>query len=447
MTPARLPLRIRVAAAFALATAVALTGLGMFLHVRVASTLEAQAVGGVAARLDALQRLPEDARASAVEDLTGEAFAQVLDREGAVVATSPQLRDPLLTPGRLPAVGATTQVEADVFLTIEGESAPALMRALGEEGQVLVVGTSSEDVAEALANLRAQLLVGGPLALLLATALGYVVAGAALRPMERMRARASTISADSSGDRLPLPAVRDEVHRLGRTLNDMLDRLDAGLRRERRFVAEASHELRTPLAVLRTELDLLASRERSPEETRVALASMGEEVDRLALLVHHLLLLASADDAGLRLDRTTFDVTGLLSEVAARFAPSSEDRAVVVAPSPWVEVTADRRRLDQVLSNLVDNAIRHGEGTVSLAAAREPAGVAVTVSDEGGTALDDELFERFRQGSGSRAGGRGLGLALVSTIVSEHGGTVVAEVRDGRTEVRILLPREPAVSG
>ena len=440
MTSVRLPLRVRVAAAFALATALALGGLGVFLHVRVASTLEDQAVEGVDARLDALQRLPADARTAAVEDLTGESFAQVLDRDGDVVASSPQHRGPLLTPDQLPAPGATTQVEADVFLTTEDVSTPAVMRAVGEPDQVLVVGTSTEDVEEALEELRTQLLVGGPLALLVATLLGYVVAGAAMRPMERMRARAATISAASSGDRLPLPDVRDELHRLGTTLNDMLDRLDAGLRRERQFVAEASHELRTPLAVLRTELDLLASRERSPGEIRAALASMGEEVDRLGLLVDHLLLLATSDDARLRLDRTTFDVGTLLAEVASRFGPAADGRDVVVAPGPRIEVTADRRRLDQVLSNLVDNALRHGVGTVTLATAREQSVVVVTVSDEGGVALDDELFERFRQGTGSRAGGRGLGLALVSTIVAEHGGSVTAIAREGVTEVRIELP-------
>jgi signal transduction histidine kinase len=440
MMTVRLPLRVRVAAAFALATALALGGLGVFLHVRVASTLEEQTVDGVAARLDALQRLPVDARTVAVEELTGESFAQVLDRDGDVVASSPQLRDPLLTPDQLPAPGATTQVEADVFLTTEGEPTPAVMGAVGEPDQVLVVGTSSEDVEEALEELRTQLLVGGPLALLMASVLGYVVAGAALRPMERMRARAATISAASFGDRLPVPDVRDEVHRLGTTLNDMLDRLDAGLRRERQFVAEASHELRTPLAVLRTELDLLASRARSPGEIRAALASMGEEVDRLGLLVDHLLLLATSDDARLRLDRTTFDVGTLLAEVASRFGPAADERDVVVTPGPRIEVTADRRRLDQVLSNLVDNALRHGVGTVTLATAREQSVVLLTVSDEGGTALGAELFERFRQGAGSRAGGRGLGLALVSTIVAEHGGSVTAVAHEGVTEVRIELP-------
>ena len=440
MTRGRLPLRVRVAAAFALATAVALGGLGVFLHVRVAATLEDQLVAGVAARLDALQRLPADARAAAVEDLTGEAFAQLLDRDGAVVASSPQLMDPLLTTDQLPAAGATTQVEADLLLTTEDEPEPAVMRAVGEPDQVLVVGVSAEDVGDALDELRTQLLVGGPLALLVAALLGYVVAGSALRPMERMRARAATISAASSGDRLPVPDVRDEVHRLGTTLNDMLDRLDAGLRRERQFVAEASHELRTPLTVLRTELDLLASRDRSSAEIRTALASMGEEVDRLGLLVDHLLLLATSDDARLRLDRSTFDVSALLAEVADRFATAADGRDVVVTPGPAVQVTADRRRLDQVLSNLVDNALRHGEGTVTLDATHDASVVALTVSDEGGASLDAELFERFRQGTGSRAGGRGLGLALVSTIVTEHGGSVTALAPNGVTQIRIELP-------
>ncbi len=440
MTHGRLPLRVRVAAAFALATAVALGGLGVFLHVRVSSTLEDQVVEGVAARLDALQRLPPDARTAAIEDLTGAAFAQLLDRDGAVVTSSPEVRDALLPPGRLPAPGVTTQLEAELVLTTEREPEPAVMLAVGEPDQVLVVGTSAENVEDALDGLRTQLLVGGPLALLVATLLGYVVAASAVRPMERMRARAATISAASSGDRLPLPDVRDEVHRLGTTLNDMLDRLDAGLRRERQFVAEASHELRTPLTVLRTELDLLASRERSPAEIRTALTSMGEEVDRLGLLVDHLLLLATSDDARLRLDRTTFDVITLLGEVADRFATAADGRDVVVHPGAPIEVTADRRRLDQVLSNLVDNALRHGEGVVTLTAARAESVVALTVTDQGGVALDAELFERFRQGPGSRAGGRGLGLALVSTIMGEHGGSVAAAAVDGLTQVRIELP-------
>ena len=440
MTRVRLPLRVRVATTFALATAVALGGLGVFLHVRVTSTLEDQVVEGVAARLDALQRLPADARTAAIEDLTGVAFAQVLDRDGTVVVSSPEVRDALLSPGRLPAPGVTKLLEVQLFLTTEGESEPVVMRAVGEADQVLVVGTSAENVEDAIDGLRTQLLVGGPLALLVAILLGYVVAGSAVRPMERMRARAATISAASSGDRLPVPGVRDEVHRLGTTLNDMLDRLDAGLRRERQFVAEASHELRTPLTVLRTELDLLASRERSPAEIRTALTSMGEEVDRLALLVDHLLLLATSDDARLRLDRTTFDVTTLLTEVADRFATVADGRDIAVTPGPPIEVTADRRRLDQVLSNLVDNGLRHGEGEITLAAGREASVVTLTVSDQGGTALDDELFERFRQGTGSRAGGRGLGLALVTTIVGEHGGSVAAAAVDGLTQVRVELP-------
>ena len=130
----------------------------------------------------------------------------------------------------------------------------------------LVVGTSREDADEALAALRNQLLIAGPLALAVAGGLGYLVAGAGLRPIERMRARAATISARTAGERLPVPAADDELRRLALTLNAMIERLDDGLQRERRFVAEASHDLRTPLALMLTEVELALAQPRTPEE-------------------------------------------------------------------------------------------------------------------------------------------------------------------------------------
>src|SRR5207302_1579771 len=115
---------------------------------------------------------------------------------------------------------------------------------------VLVVGATRENRAEALRSLRTELLVAGPFALVLATALGYLLAGAGLRAVEAMRRRAAAISADRPGERLPVPPTGDELERLGTTLNGMLARLESALERERGFVAEAGHELRTPLALL-----------------------------------------------------------------------------------------------------------------------------------------------------------------------------------------------------
>ena len=124
------------------------------------------------------------------------------------------------------------------------------------------------DREEALAGLAGAFLIGGPIALLLASGLGYLLAGRALAPVEAMRRRAAEITLERSGERLPLPRADDEIHDLGATLNTMLDRIEASLERERVFVADASHELRTPLAILRTELELAERQRRSPEELR-----------------------------------------------------------------------------------------------------------------------------------------------------------------------------------
>lgn len=440
----RLPLRLRVALAFAVTTALALVALGVFLHLRVGATLESQLTDGVSAQLDALERLPAAQQAAAVRELSGAYFAQVLGPRGEVVASSPQLEEAVLAPSDVPSPGATATLRPDVFLASEGERTPAIVEVRSGDRQSLLLGESAEDVQDALEGVTTQLLLGGPLALLLASGLGYVVAGAALRPMERMRAHAATISARSSGDRLPLPDVHDEVHRLGSTLNDMLDRLDEALRRQRQFVAEASHELRTPLALLRAELDLAASRPRSPAEQAAFLASATEEVDRLSVLVDQLLLLAQADEGRLALDLAPFAVHDLLDQVARRFVRAAEGRTVSVTRGPSVEVMADRGRLDQAVSNLVDNAVRHGEGDITLAAVREGARVLITVTDQGGSRLAEELLERFRRGEGSRAGGRGLGLSLVRSIVSEHGGTVHLEGGSTVTTVTLDLPAVPA---
>ncbi len=229
-----------------------------------------------------------------------------------------------------------------------------------------------------------------------------------------MRRRAAEVSGDDPGARLPLPEANDEIRRLGTTLNEMLDRLEEGIERERRFTADASHELRTPLALLETELELALRRPRSPEELRAALRSAAEEVDRLRRLADDLLVLAQLDGGRVPLRREPIAAEDLLETVARRFAARAAEhgRSLDVDGSN-VRLEGDRLRLEQALGNLVDNALRHGAGAVRLEASSADGTVEFRVSDEGTGFPHDFLphaFERFSRPDSARSGGSaGLG--------------------------------------
>jgi signal transduction histidine kinase len=294
----------------------------------------------------------------------------------------------------------------------------------------LVVGASREDADEALAALRYQLLIAGPLALALAGGLGYVVAGAGLRPIERMRARAATISARRAGERLPIPAADDELQRLAVTLNAMVGRLDDGLQRERRFVAEASHDLRTPLALMLTEVELALARPRTPGELTQALHSVNDEVRRLIALAEDLLERAGAEEAGMPIEAHPVDLVALARRVGDRFTAGAGDRCISITGSRKAEVEGDVAHLDRALSNLVDNALRHGRGDIEIDIRTTLQGAELTVTDQGAG---------FAIHSASPAAPDGLGLTIVREIVRAHGGTVEVQHANGRTSVRVEL--------
>jgi heavy metal sensor kinase len=456
----RISLSLKLTLAFALAMAVLLAATGVFLYVRLQGTLDAQIDQSLRARADdvaALVRRTDSGLTSSDDHLVerGESIAQVIGPDGAVRDATPPLGTrPLLAPDELArARRETVVVERERVPGLDDERFRLLATPVtgGAETVVVVSGATLDDRDEALAGLRTQLLVGGPVALLLASLAGYLLAAAALRPVEAMRRRADEISSSTAGRRLPVPDADDEVARLARTLNEMLERLEAGLERERRFVADASHELRTPLSLLKTELELAVRRERSADELRDAIASAAEETDRLVRLANDLLLLAGADEGRLKLGTERVLVRPLLEGVAGRFAPraAAEKRAVEVDAAADLAVVADRLRLEQALDNLVDNALRHGAGTVRLEAAHRNGSVELRVHDEGKgfpPAYLPHAFERFSRADESRGGGggAGLGLALVDAIVRAHGGSASVDgVRGRGATVLVVLPVKP----
>ena len=424
-----LPIRIRLTLVFSLAMVIVLVGAMTFAYVRVGNDLARgldQELRGRAQDLSALVRNGGSLRSTNGRLIeTGETFAQLVAPDGRVVDASHALGTAsLLTREQL----ARARV-GPMFLdrrAVPGLNEPARMLAVPLGSRVLVAGTTRENRAETLNSLRDAFLIGGPVALLLAALAGYALAGSALWPIEAMRRRAAEISTTSLDERLPVAETRDEVSRLGETLNEMLARIEDGVLRERRFVADASHQLRTPLALLTTELELARRRDRSPEDLRAALDSAAESTARLSRLADNLLLLARADEDTVPLKVEATDLADLAHEVGERFG-------INVRAEPLV-VTADPLRLEQALTNMVDNALRYGAGDVTLTATRRNGTAELHVLDEGRgfpAEFAPYAFGRFSRADSSGAGGSGLGLAIVETIARAHGSEAHAENRPG----------------
>ena len=398
-------------------------------------------------------RLREDGKPEAQGEFAEEglSYVQVLDVRGRVLDGAPPLEGTVLSEGEVArARSAPILLERDSVPPPDGDESRLLARPVEAEGQPLIVvsGASLEERGDSLENLGTLLLIGGPLSLLLASGAGYGVAAAALRPVESMRVRAGGVSESDLSQRLPVPPTRDEISRLGETLNAMLSRLESAFARERGFVSDASHELRTPLAILRAELELALRRGRSTEELEAAIRSALEETDRLTRLADDLLLLARSDEGRLSVARERVAVNALLGTVSERFAARARGsgRAIEADAPADLTLVGDPVRLEQAVSSLVDNALRHSRGTIRLSAHADGDFTELHVTDEGpGFSPDmvDRAFERFsRADPGRTGGGTGLGLAIVQAIAHAHGGTAHVGGRDGGADVWLSLPAD-----
>jgi two-component system, OmpR family, sensor kinase len=434
--------------------ALVLGATGVFVYLRFSAELDATINSGLRSRASDVAALVREADSGLGEGprrlvAPTESFAEVLDADGRVSDSSSAVgASDLLSPAEL-----RRALRAPIFLNrgslpgLQDESRllAVPVDAKGKGGRVVVVGTSTAARSDSLADLLQLLLVGGPVALLLASLAAYGVAAAALHPVEAMRTRAAEVSTAHPGQRLPVPPTRDEVARLGTTLNEMLERLGEAFEHERAFVADASHELRTPLAILRTELELALAAGRSPEELRAALASAAEETDRLTQLSEDLLTIAQTERGELPLRLAPTDLAEILGGVERRFCRRAEEAGRSIEAGPVaLELDADRLRLDQAVASMVDNALRYGAGRIDLEARVEGGAIEIHVLDRGQGFPEeflDRAFERFSRGSSNRDGGSGLGLAIVRTVARAHGGEAQAANRaGGGADVWLTLP-------
>src|SRR3954471_18273069 len=446
---AGLPLRIKLTLAFTGVMAILLAAASIALSLLVARNLDSTIDDGLAARAgDAAALMHGGVRNGRLND-SGETFAQVLSPQGQVLDATPAAgQAPVLTPAETTRAARRPVILERGGVKRESEGLRLLARPADTRGRrlVIVVGEGLAQRERALDALKALLAVGGPLALLIASVVGYALAAAALRPVERMRRHAAAVTASGTSERLPVPPAHDEIGRLAKTLNEMLARLDVAFKRERAFVSDASHELRTPLSILRTELELALRGEHTRAELEAALQSAAEEAERLSSLAEDLLVIARSDQGRLPGRPEPLDAGVVLQRVAGRFQTRAraEGRPLAADPSPGVELRADPARLEQALANLVDNALTYGDGTVALSARRVNGSVELHVCDQGPGFPPEFLpraFERFTRADEARTrGGTGLGLAIAAAIAGAHGGSAHASNREAGADVWIQLP-------
>lgn len=416
--------------------------------------IEGSARDAAIARAETLGALVD---AGALEDplpgLDSDLFAQVLDSSGRVVASDraisgiPAVASISVSPGE-----RVVRTMDDILEDYEDEAGgledqgPYAVVALGvtlpDGPGAVLVAASLEDAAQARNAILPLLGFGLPLLLVLVGITVWVLTGRALRPVERMSAEAGRISALALDRRLPLPAARDELHRLAATLNDMLERLEDASIRQRRFVADASHELKSPLATMRTMVDV-AMRDGRLDDDLVE--DLSAEIVRMQSLVADLLLLAQHDESP---PQSPFEEVDL-DQVVLAIAGSVVRRGITldtsgVAPA---RVMAEEGRLSRLIRNLVENALRHAGSRVWVEVSERDGAAVVAVSDDGPGVPASEaerIFERFVRLDESRArdtGGAGLGLAVARTIAGEFGGAIdLIDSRHGGATFELRLP-------
>jgi two-component system, OmpR family, sensor kinase len=444
----RLPLRVRVTLASAVSMALILGALSFFVYTRLEAELVRAADAGLRARAEAVASVTgrHDSAGFDAPDSAAGGFTQILTPAGRLEMSSGPWAPAL-------SAAALRAIREGKFVSLPAARGRPALRAFVlpvTEGHHLfvVVGSSMAQVSRTLASLRLLLIAAGPAALAVACLAAWLLAGAALRPMERMRREADAISVSGPGRRLPVPGANDEVARLGRTLNSLLGRLQDAADREQRLLDDASHELRTPLSILKAELDLTLSREREPEELEAALRSASEETDRLARLAEDLLVLSRARASGLRIHRTSASLRDLLDRACAAHQARASARGTRIEwLAPAVRIQVDPMRLRQALDNLLDNAIRHGPeaGGLIRVEAVVSGEVATVVTENSGPGFAGVVlpraFEPFVRGgyNGVPEHGAGLGLAIVQAIAQVHGGTATAENVPGGARVTMTL--------
>ncbi|MEK7688732.1 MAG: ATP-binding protein [Deltaproteobacteria bacterium] len=324
---------------------------------------------------------------------------------------------------------------------------------LMENGQlisILQVGAPLQESTAALNALFYILIFGIPLAVILASGVGWFLAKKALSPVDMVTGLARKIEAGSLNERLDVSGPKDELGRLAKTFNDMIARLELSFKQMKQFTADASHELKTPLTVLKGEMEIALKTEKTVEGFREVIKSSLEEIDRMSALVKSLLNLAKLDSR-VRLPNDNIKLNVIVEERFNQTMPLAKDKGIdmVMAKKESVIIMGDKIGIGQLLFNLIYNAIKYTskDGRIEISLEQSDNWAIIKVIDTGiGIAEEDlpHIFDRFYRVDKARttgAGGVGLGLSICKEIAEAHGGKIEVESEAGKGSVfKVYLP-------
>jgi two-component system OmpR family sensor kinase len=456
------PIRVRLAILFAVATALVVSGGGaLFIHelgVGLRTTTESLLRNRVTSYLQQISNHPGAIGFSQPGGGENGALSQdglvlqIAEANGRLLAsTSSAGVQPLLTKTDLrqalhhPVYVEKRLADSDSPTLLLGTAIPS------KPGEIIVVGASLATLSSAVEDVTQAFVIGGPIAVALAAVAAWLIAGAALEPVEQMRRETADISAHDTNSRINDPGTHDEIAALASTINALLTRLQASLSHQRGFVSIAGHELRTPLAILHTELELANRPGRSRDELARAISSALEETARIEHLAEDLLVLARGEE-GAELVRPVRQKVWPILASAASASQAAAD-AVQVRLEIDVEealvALVDQDRMRQVVDNLVDNALRYAppQSAIEIRAFAENSTLVVEVIDSGPGFPPEFIpyaFDRFVRPDDARArrdGGTGLGLAIVKTIVeAQHGSVFAGNRHPSGALLRVAIP-------
>jgi signal transduction histidine kinase len=420
--------------------------------IRTSASLRADEIQASLGTEDLASPGPQDCDDLVLEE--DEEFVQILDLRGDVLCESRNLTTALvhdpealegITPGDPRRLGISFEKEGsgediDPFLAV------AAQRSVGDQTITIVIGQALEPVRESTRIVVGLFVIGIPILLAVVGFVTWRVVGRSLAPVEAIRSEVETISTEELNRRVPVPASQDEISRLAITMNQMLERLEEGQLRQRRFVSDASHELRSPVASIRQHSEVALAHPGHASAEELARVVLDEDL-RMQRLVEDLLLLARMDEHRADARKVMLDLDDVVFEEVVRVRNLTQ-KSIDASGVSAGRVLGDRKQLTRLTGNILDNAVRHARTSVSVVLTEKDHEVIFQVDDDGSGILpgaEERIFERFVRLQEARdrdTGGSGLGLAIVAEVAGAHGGTArVLKSRLGGALFEIRLPR------